>query len=78
MPRQYVSERDLHNLIKREFEARRPPECAHCTVPNPIRTPRLDAFSGNWMLTPKDPCARGCNAVLSEIALELRERFDLL
>ena len=78
MPRHYLSETELHRLIKREFQGRRPRGCEQCAVPTPFHTPASDEHSPNWSLGLTPVCPRRCNEVLAEIAIDLRERFDLM
>ena len=68
---------DLYVLLSREFQRRKPNDCAACYVQLPYRVDRIDPTAPNWeVLIPPD-CPHGCRVVMEDLVQQYGTVYDL-
>ena len=77
MGRLRISPGGLYTLLNAELKRRRVVECS-CRMPLPFHILRPDEGSANWRIGTPLPCARGCDALIAEIAALHWPTYDLL
>jgi hypothetical protein len=72
-----ISPGGLYTLLNAELKRKRVIDCA-CRMPLPFHIERPDPQSANWRIGTPAPCARGCDALMVEIAACHWPKYDLL
>ena len=73
-----VSATDLHALLEREFERRKPRGCDACAVSVPFSVSPRGREASNWETVPLGACGLLCAPVLEEIVVELQRSYALV
>ena len=73
-----VSATDLHALLEREFERRKPRGCDACAVSIPFSVTARGREATNWETVPLGSCGLVCAPVLEEIVVELQRIYALM
>jgi hypothetical protein len=76
MERLKVSPGGLYTVLNAELRRRRLYECM-CRMPLPFHISRPDPASANWRIGTPIPCAKGCDALMGEIAAQQWPKYDL-
>jgi hypothetical protein len=72
-----VSVPDLHQLLEREFDRRKPRECDVCYLQAPFHVEPADAESPNWEVPLPLHCAAACRLYAEEVVAKLSGLFEL-
>jgi len=75
--RTLISAPDLHLLLEREFERRKPRECDSCYLQLPYYVDRSAKSASNWEVPLPLHCAAACRLHAEEVVAELSGLYEL-